>query len=463
MPSSGTINYWPGVDVQINANKLIGINNLSLGFQLDWERWKGFVDNRGKQQMAKDAGFKLIRSFDFRETASYGYPNLKPCTYWNESSETGIWNWTNVDALVQHIFEAGAEPLFCLGWARDSIQNYIPPGMAVDANTALPHPQSYAAYAREWVKHFRDTGQPVRFYQIMNEPHFYFGWNPSDTTKLAHYVELWNMTAKFMRQENPNIFLSQDSMTMKNVLDYWILHGENVDFLDFHKYDADTVGQYSDAEMFDRAEQRNFETSSSYYGVNDARQRWFSTRGKWLPIIDSESNFSSGWQNGTDPKIQQMPGAVWLALVLRKGILLGLSYNVYFEFSSSRSWQEAQGNGWGFGMTNHDDNQPWYPYYVQKMIGSNLIVGDGLVDSVSPSSDVRCVAWVHNGKVNILLICKSSETVAVSLHGISGQLDRFWIDGTIPYTAPRVQNNTLDATDPFVMKGYTVSLLQGSL
>lgn len=456
--TAGLINYAPKVDVTINANKITGINNLSLGFMLDWQRWTSFIGNPTQRELARNASFKLVRVFDFRSTT----PRLMPCTNWNETTKTGTWNWTNVDALVQRIFEIGAEPLFCLGWARDNIQNYIPPGMAVNTNTSLPYSGSYAAYAKEWVKHFKTLGWPVRYYQIMNEPNFYFGWNPSDTTKLAYYVELWNATAKSMRQENANVLLSQDCITMRNVFDYWLGHGEDVDFLDFHKYDADTVNQYSDSDMFSRAETRQFETSTSYYGVDEARQRWYNARGKRLLAINSESNFSSAWETGTEPKIQQMAGAVWLALVLRMGILKGLNYNVYFEFCSSKSWQEAHGTGWGFGMTNEDDNRPWFPYYVNKMIGGNLAIGDDLVDTTSPN-DIRSVAWIHDEKLNILLICKTNETKTVGLNGVNGQIDVSWIDNTTPAVTPSIQTRTISATETLAMSGYTVALLQAQV
>lgn len=458
--STGLITYWPQVDVSIDLSQVIGVNNLSLGFMLDWHRWVPFIDSPVQRQLASDASFKLIRVFDFRKISPYGYPDLMPVTYWNESTKTGTWDWTQVDGLVNAIFDVGAEPLFCLGWARDNIQNYIPPSMAVNPNTGLPHPDSYSAYAKEWVKHFNALGWPVRYYQIMNEPHFYFGWNPSDTTKLAHYVELWNAAARAMRAENSDVLLSQDSITMKRVFDYWLEHGEDVDFLDFHKYDADTVGQYSDAEMFIRAEQISFENTRSLYGVDEARQRLFNARGKWLPVINSESNFNSAWEGGTDPKIQPMAGAVWLALVLRMGMLKGLTYNVYFEFSSSKSWSEAHGTGWGFGMINEDDNQPWYPYYVHKIIGSNLAVGNELVEAESSSNDIGSIAWVHDGKLNILLICKVDEPRTVTLQGISGQLDVSWIDNAIPYASPSIQTDTISFNEPLIMSGYTVALLQ---
>jgi hypothetical protein len=458
--SSGMISYWPRVDITVNASKVIGVNTLSLGFQLDWYHWKTFIDRPVQRQLAQEAGFGLIRVFDFRPTN----PRLMPCTYWDESTKTGTWNWANADSLTQKIFEIGAEPLFCLGYARSNIQNYIPPGMAVNSTSQLPYPDSYAAYAAEWVRHFKQLGWPVRFYQIMNEPFAYFGWNAENLTRLGYYVEFWNTVATAMRQENPNILLSCDTITHKRVLDYWITYGEDIDFLDFHKYDADTIGQYSDAEMFRRAEQRFFETSPTLYGVNEARQRWYNGHGKWLPVINSESNFNSAWETGTDPKIQQMTGAVWLALVLRTGVLKGLNYSVYFEFSSSKSWETAnrQSGGIGFGMINEDDNRPWYPYFVNQFFGNNLGAGDTIWETTSSSDELRVLAWTHERRLNILVISRVNESRTIHLSGVEGNLTFFMIDGTIPWDNPSVQTGTIDATQPITTNGYSVMLLQSS-
>ena len=459
---TGIIVNYPENTIIINPNNIIGVNQLHLGCQLDWDRWKTFVDRPIQKQLAQEAGFSLIRIFDFRKTSQYGIPNLMPCTNWNEQTKTGTWDWTYVDMLTQNIFSIDAEPLFCLGWAYNSgqVDDFIPSGMAINTNTGLPYPESYAAYAKEWVKHFKQTGLPVRFYQIMNEPYFYFGWNGADNTKLSNYVELWNAAALSMRQENPNIFLSNDAITQRKVLDYWLIHGEPVDFVDFHKYDSDTIGQYTDAEMLNRAENAYFETSSSVYGVDDAKQKMFNTWGKNVLAINSESNFNSAWSTGTDPKIQQMIGAVWLSLVLKTGMLKGLNYNVYFEFTSSKSYSSANGDGWGFGMINKDDNQPWYPYYVHKLLGSHLSVGDNIIQTQTSSTEIACVAWKHESSLNIFLISKVNQPRTITLQGINGEATIYWIDNETPAETPSIQNRGVSNINSFTTNGYTVALLE---
>jgi hypothetical protein len=459
IPTNGTLNNPQNIEINIDTTKIIGINHLSLGFHLDWDRWKTFTENQAQKDLAQQAGFKMIRVFDFRPTN----PSLMPCIYWNETTKKGVWNWTNVDSLIGTILEVGAEPFVTLGWARDGISEYIPQGMAVNPSTGLPYPESYAAYAKEWVKHYKSLGLPVKYYDIMNEPYFYFGWNGSYQTRLENYAELWNSAAKSMRQESPNILISQDSITMKNVFDYWISNCEPVDFLDMHKYDEEVIGEYSDDEMFIRAEQRQYESSITFYGVEEARQKWHTYRGTYLKAINSESNFNCYYETGTDARIQQMSGAIWLALSLRTAILKGFDYNVYFEFSSSKSWQKAYGKGWGFGMINGDDNKPWYPYFVNKMIGANLHVRDRLVESCSSSDDVRSLAWINGNKLNILLIGKKPGMFDVALMGVKGTAKVTWIDDTTSPENPSTQTTILASSGHFLMNGYTVALVQSNL
>jgi len=152
-------------------------------------------------------------------------------------------------------------------------------------------------------------------------------------------------------------------------------------------------------------------------------------------------------------------------LVLKTGILNGLDYSVYFDFgakpSSERSIQAS--GGVGFGMVNLDDNQPWYPYYVQELIGGNLAVGDLIVESNSSSPDFGSVAWVHNGKLNTLVICKNDIAGASSLklYGLQGTLNYSKIDNSISWNeTPRMQNGTMDSTGALTIKGYTVALFQ---
>jgi hypothetical protein len=449
--SQGTLHYPPTVNVNINLNKAIGVNNLSIGCMLDWE-WRNWRDTQCQREMARNASFKLMRVFDWKNES----PN--PVVHWNESSRTGVFNWTDIDLLVCRIFEVGAEPLLCLGGYFNGTPR-LPRGMDTNPFTNLPYRESFATYAKEWVRHFKNLGWRVRYYEIINEPFFYFGWNALNMTRLANYVELWNAVTRSMRSENPEILISHDAITQKKVLDYWLENGDDVDFLDVHKYDCGKVGEYSDSEIFARARTRFFETSQSVYGIVEAKRIWQSARGKSVPVIISESNLNSAYENGTDPRIQQMTGAVWLSLVIRASILHDVSYYVYYSFSSTVAFPRPS-NGLGFGMTNSLSGKQWYPYYVQWMIGNSLFLGDLIFESTSSSSDLESLVWIEKSGINVLLICKTDEPRRIYLSGVSGTYNSFRVDNVFSYLDPKIQNEAFNVSDPLVTKGYSVILLR---
>jgi hypothetical protein len=332
--------------------------------------------------------------------------------------------------------------------------------MAFNPETLLPYPESYAAYATEWVKHFKAIGRPVRFYEIFNEPHVYFGWS-ANYTKLGFFKDVWNVVARAMRAINRNILISFDFITAKRVLDYWIQNGDDVDYIDSHKYDANAVPGYDDDEILRRAETLRFEDDYIFYGFKKAREKWFGARGKLLPVMISESNLNAAYENGTDPRIQQVIGAVRTALVLRKAVLNDVSYHVYYKFSSSV--QDSPLGCYGFGMVNSDNNQPWYPYYVQQLIGSNLGIGCRIISTTSSSEDIRPLAWINMGKLSLLLICRIDQSREVCLQGVSGRFNLFRIDGSVSFLTPRVQTGFFDRAKPLIVNGYTVVLLQAQV
>ena len=337
-----------------------------------------------------------------------------------------------------------------------------PQGMATNESTCLPYPGSFAAYSTEWVKHFKTVNLPVRYYDLVNEPHHYFGWNGANLTRLSFYADLWNIAAESMRSENSNILISQDAIMQKAVMSYWLQHGYRVDFLDFHKYDSDFIGECTDSELFNRAETWFYETSATFLGVHDAQKMWYSSQGKLIPVILSEFNIVSAYVNGTDPRIQQMTGAVYTALVLKTAIQKGLSYAIYLAFSSSASWatRTKSSGGLGFGMINSDNNLPWYPYYAQKILSVNLAVGDAIVNVTSSSSDISVIGWQHNSRLNILVISKVNQPRTLHVTGLGGAVNLTKIDNTIPWQNASLQSASISVFPSLTTNGYTVMLLQ---
>jgi len=435
-----------GYVVTVDPGTEIGVNSLSLGFQLDADigRWRSSSTLRG---LAQDANFKLVRFFEHRMG--------KPCTYWNESTKIGTWDWSKIDDLVRKVFAIGAEPLIVLGfysWTYNSLTS-APSGMSTNPNTGLPYPDQWGAYCASWVRHFKEFDLPVRYYEIINEPHHYFGWGGSDTAKLGYFKDIFNAAARAMRAENRNILLGNDnSMVRANSLNKWMATNlDPLDFLSWHRYITGDKTE-SNSSLINKAETDEGCTYGHGAIIDQARQDYFNTRGKWLPVIQSEANLNYAYSGGTDPRQQTMLNAVTTALSIRMMILKGtVTHNIFFFFAGS-------GSDNNFGMVNIDNNKPWPPYYAQKMIAENLAVGDKVVRSQSSTSDISTLAWIHNGTLTILLICKVTETRTIHLDGVAGTLTSLRLDNQ----NPDIQTGNLDVGEALTVNGYTLILLRSA-
>lgn len=442
------------LEINVNATNVIGTNTFSLGFQLDWpQQIATWSDSTVLRELAHEANFKLVRIIAH---------DVEPCTYWYDSSRTGNWNWAQVDSLLSKVFEIGAEPLICFARYDQSSRRVVTVGsMTTNPATGLPYFESWAAYCAEWVRHLAAKGFPVRYYEMLNEPYKYYGWDPSETTLIGNFAKFFDTAAKAMKNVNPKVMVSFDASTQKKAFDYFLSHGYQIDFIDVHKYGnvVETLG-ITDAELLSNAETYRFDESSNWYGVDFVRQTWFYRYGKMLPVIVSEYNLNWTFKPTTDSRIPKMVGVIWSSLMIRSCILRKYDYASYFVFADKASHFTANG-GYGFGMVNLDDNKPKYPYYLDKILGNSLSVGDSLVEVTSSSDDVRTLAWVHGEEMRLLLICKVNEPRIVYLHGIQGQLNCSKIDASVSWTTPAVQNGTLAASDAITLGGYTVMLLQG--
>lgn len=424
------------MSVTVNPQTITAQNTLSLGIQTDYANWSYLVTHSTFKNLIASTKPKLIRVHGFTTN-----PMLEPCTNW----ATRTYNWAGVDSLVQAIYDIGAEPFFTLGWARipNSGGTLVPPNMQLsyhpELNGGLPQPTEWAEYCREWVKHFKQTGKLVRFYEIWNEPWMYI---INNTTAMGYYRDTFNAAANAMRAENPNVQLGFDGIDRQDIFNFWLNNGgAQLDFLSFHKYDNDS----SDATLLNSAESKYLTLTSNYYLGVTARQAYYNRTGRLLPVFCTETNLNVS----VDTRIHTIVGAVWTALMLYGSVNYKLDASVYYESGGSSGWQ----NG-GFGLIETNTNTPYIAYYVWKMIGENLEVNDPIVQSSTSNANLRVLAWKHAGNLNILLINKSNTNIPVLISGISGNFTYSYIDASHPTPA------TATTTGNVTLNGYTVMLLQ---
>ncbi|MGD8546037.1 MAG: dockerin type I domain-containing protein [Candidatus Bathyarchaeota archaeon] len=441
----------------INVDPTVALmrNKLQIGFQPLYSS-SNLNSRSDVLQLYKDLKPKIVRVFDWRPESE----RLDPCVRWYESSRSGSFDWRDVDRIIDMIFDMGAEPLICLGSSGSMYpasrydSRYLPRGMTLQSNT-LPAYDQFAAYCREWVEHFKETNRPVRYYEIWNEAHGYFDWGGEDTTRLRSWMDFWITCEREMHAENPDILIGNDQTNMKKVLEAFIDRDANLGFISYHKYDTGSRTT-PDSEVFTAAETLRFQETSNDYGAKGAQERWYEAKRELIPIINSESNMNWGY-SPTDPRLQKMSGAVWNALCLRKEVLEGVDYHVYFDEYSYTGWN---GVPEGFGMVDWSrEPKKWYPYYVYLWFGNHLAFGDMIIET-SSSGNIRSLGWLGNNMMNILIIHKASYTETARIQGVQGEFKYYKIDESYSYTSPRMQEGTLDITKDIVLNGYTVMLLQ---
>jgi hypothetical protein len=462
----------PTSTVTANFDTSIGTNQLVVGTQIDFGNVATFAASTARQTIAKNINVGLIRFFDIHVGYASNSYSYQPCRSWNEDAKTGSFVWTTADDVVKAIFAIGAEPMIGLGYAGyNPGLVHRPSGMRINPTTLLPAPATWAAYCAAWVQHFKSVGLPVRFYQIVNEPFAYYGWTPN-TTRLAYYGALYNESYKAMKAIDSSLIIDFDCNYQQTVLDYFIKNHIYIDAIDYHKYDGQgailPTEQYykTDPALFTLAEKEHFTDGYPFAkSVTNAKAYYESATGRKVLMINSESNVNAAWRNGTDPRNVQMNGTIWDALVLRKEILLGLNYDIRFTFSGSKSYALTKPNGYGFGMIDSDNNKPWYPYWLYKMIFSNLKVGDTLYQSTATSANIRSLAWKHNGLNNLLLICMSPSDETIQLSTKMNSVNYSLIDNSISFLNSATQLGTLTSSTGsynITFKGYSVLLMQGT-
>ena len=424
----------PQALVTINRDRTVGTNNLQMGIYIGSYDTGKFKTNSAFRGLAKDANVKMVA---FMENRLWEVPH--PCTQYPDR-----WDWTGMDTLIQRIFEMGAEPLIVLGfWYTSGV--WTPP-----SGYSQPTAQQWGAYCAEWVKHFRAVGLPVKYYDVGHETHHYHGGPPIqyvDMTKLRYCISLYKEASSAMRAENPNILIGNDNNMDLDILDEHLNQGATFDFLCWHRYVTGRKSTATSTLIHDSENHEGGVMGPSNW-IEPSRQKYYDAKGKWLPVIQAGGNLNYAYSGGTDERLQNMVGAVCMALNFKLLMLKDVEYNNVYTFGGKGDQN--------FGIVNVDTNSPYYPYYVYRMVGPNLGRGDSIVESSSSSTDTATIAWLHDGKLNVLLVNKANGRQDVTLNGVEGEFNFQKIGST----TSGLETGTIRANDVISMNGYTVMLLQ---
>lgn len=454
------------VDLTVDYTNQIATNLLRLGTQLLPWIWHFEGWSSGLRDKARALKFGLMRMLT-------GDVDIQPCTHWDETTHSGTWDWGLFDAVIQAIYESGAEPLVCIGG-----KGYYPPGMSVDPDSGLPvNFETFAEYCVDILEHCKSKGWNIKYWEVLSESGEW-GYHVETT-------ELFNLCAERMHTVDPSILIGHNKAWIPPFFHEFLSNAQGMGFLAFNKYDSGRTTAYnpppdSDALILETAGdlRKNWWSNESgymYYSPSDMKQMWFQARGEHIPIICAEANLNWAWEGGTDPRVQQIFGAVWYAELVRAYVLdNSLDHLIYWGFAShTRSEDDAYPpdppwttGGRGLGMIDcHAPYDEYYSYWLHLMLANRLNVGDPIFEIASSNSTaVSILAWENENCYNILLIGKarSAITVNIEVRNMSVEKDTIISAYTIDDRHSGLQIENMSYSDPIsiYLNGYSVILLR---
>jgi hypothetical protein len=447
--------------VTVYLNKTIGTNKLSLGIAITMGEMEDWYSKTPLQARARDCGFTFIRVRVGGDPPDFYWGNT-----WDEATKTGTYDWREFDPMLQSIYNIGAEPL--LGVTP-------PTGMTMDwNNTGFPNPEDFAIYVSDIARHCLDEGWNIRYWEVLNNPEEKAVWKAFEgrTEYSVNYINFFNVVQESIHSIFPNAKVGSTAFGYKGYLrDYVIPHALGVGWIGSMKYDNRGVPIYNPSEYY--SDEETLKRAGSYDSVYDILEptspselieMWRQVKGTDIDFLVTETNLNEVWQKGTDPRIQQIFGAVWYAEELRYFITEGLDFSVWFNFASAGVLRETGGLGFGM-MKSKPEYELWYPYWTNYLMGNNLEVGDTIYEASSSNfSAISVLAWKHIEQCNILLIYKVKNelaTVTVQISGLQIPQEATVTIYKIDNATCGIQTEVVAYSDPLTiaMDSYCIALL----
>ena len=435
-PSNGIINY--PVQVYVNFNNITLENTLLIGAHDGRPYWT--PTQQLLMDLAKDANLRMLRLLVGR----WHIFSLEPCSYWNETTRTGTYNWSEIDKWIEAIKGIGMEPLLCIGG-----QGALPIGMSEKGEHGFPlYVDDFAKHCSNIVYHLNiEKGYNVKYWEIWNEA------TCNDEASVAQFTEIYNIVQLKMHSEDPSILCGNDRCLIPRFVDYYVDHIHGLNFASFHKYDTGDPNE-SKSELIKRASDliNTWREPQSWYRHYSPREAKDILGVQF--IICSETNID--W-DAPDLKHNTMFQEVWYAEELRAFILDGtISYSLFFCYAGALN---------SYSMVNCDPPfTVWHPYYVNYLIGNNLNRGDNICESFSDNqTKVTTLAWKSETQKYLLLIGKTPKVLNVNIKLIENVSETIILKKitNISEFEGKIEMEKILYMSPLIitLDGYTVVLL----
>jgi hypothetical protein len=428
----------PTISVSISPTKDAGTTAVGGGFVLAAPGYKNAIPTAtGYATMANSLRPSLVRMTLTNSGTLIG---------WNSSSNQPILSFTGFDQQFQFAEGTGAQVMLVLPAGNWGDSNVLPPNTPLVTSIGIVFhafsgfmitPGAMYALIRQIANHTYATGETVTDWAVGNEV-------PLNSTAAGKmFGNILNAGIAAAQVRYPHARVGSDDFLTTTYLPIIAQRSPGVGFLAFHWYQSWGICQNASGDycaprgqpngsylskMFSNPAYSHIPTSG-VYSPQQAQLEWYNLTGVWLPVINSETNlgasggiYSLTWLQGTDPRIPNLVGAVWLGSTLIDSSVQNVSQITYFQLTSASNVTGTVTypyGGFGFGMTNVTPSGGityFAPYYVMKLWDQYIPYGyPGLNLTDSDYNSLRAYAVFVNGQVNVALVNRVNVPVNVQL------------------------------------------------
>jgi hypothetical protein len=387
---------------------------------------------------------------DYTTMASAVHPSLvrivqlyQAPAVWNNSTHKPMFDLAPMWPLVNFTAGNGSGLFVSFPAGSWGDGNTLPSGMPLNRSLPIdwtqansigyfPTTTAYATYLTTFARAIKANGWNISYWNLGNEVPV------ANTSEASAFAVVFNAGARAIHGVFPSALVGADVLMIKSKIALFGQKMKGVGFIAFHAYPAeglctpvtvycvpDNVNNYNrNAQVL--AKTTNYSGFAVFEAPRSAQWAWYNATGKWLPVIDAETNVNSAQGDGTDPRQQTLFGATWLAYSLIQAARENVTAEIVHSYESINplppSATSAYG-GWGFGLTaegNNDANLKFAPYYVAELWGNHFPAGAaGLQISDNQSKFVTASAVQSGTGLSVLVdnLVGTSTTVTLSVSG----------------------------------------------